>query len=1696
MAGIGHVWGTADELLHPRDRHGRFRTKWKMATATAKKILGFLDGFSPRMFQNDGQAAQYLFNSPTHRFEGVDVTRLAMDYDEANENLRTGQIDDTTKKFVDMMERHRTQLKDDVILSRTVGPEAFGLTPQQMGAEEGGLEDFTGKLIADRGYGASHIGGIIGGQSVGPGKITMRMAVPKGTSVVIPARNRDDRGIFLDRDQELRITKVQPDGAGGYYVLAVATPRTKGATPAPISSSPRGVGLTPDQREARITERATGYAHPPSELREIESANQRAATAQEAQRKLDEAKAAPDLRDRRLEPQQPAPQTSEQLPQGVEPRNEPVQAPTAPGEAPAPEAVSTVPTPEEFRTAVRDALLPAPSAGPRRQQWNSVYLGIATGKRDPGDALRELDTDIRVNKSTLEGNRSAGRVDEHLADDIKAQEQLADLIREKYNLGQKQETSAPPAPTPATPSAPAAPEAPAPTKAARKAVSSQGGTKAAGLTPEQRQAVVNRVERMHQEGKFNPDNPEHQRLQSLVDQIQGPAKKAAPKAAVKKAAPAAKTAETISPESQGLTRKGRTPAEAKKVAKTQAAERSEAATRQLKAIEEENKAELAPTLDAAGVKWDDLTPMERARLGVNLVQLEKKRISRTRAADVIRGDGTGENMNKIADHVAGIRKTPGMAAGKTNMNRARIGDHLLLRQDADGKWHPSTRKTGPDVHEVVVRGRTPEGALEFSDHEGKRGTISGASHQTFWLASSRAAKKVAPTPAKKVAPSVPEPSVERSLEKNTVLELRKIADTEGVELKSKMLKADIVKEIQRSRTNKTAPTKPLERGDRVTAADEAKLLRRDAEVSRERGAIEEAQRLEQEAKQVAKKAPAKKAVPKSSSDTADIFDRISSFDNPPSREEAAQLLEPLTKQQLLEMAKKISVPGASALTKQRLRDALVEGTAGRRLDSIATRGFRGVRPETPNTSAAEAAANTRQADINKAGSIATAASEVDEMLNNQADPDVIKRTITATAKRLGIPDETRDRWLEAADSPTFLTQLADEIAAQAGLDPIGKAGEVVPFDPAKHSGTGIKAGTPVEIIRRGYSLRRGDEDIRLFKPQVVEASPATVKAQKLVPEGSVPGPKAQVPIASTQRKASFKEAWNSADIKAPGSAGRSLTEIRDDVSTGKISPEEGVRRLESEVSLNKDELADIDATLRGDMPAAERRKLIAQADALEEGIAAQEKASSFMRDHFKEEAPLTEKEVLQLELPADVRDALQKITAEDLKDEVERQGLKRPKGETKDEVIQDIARQIAAKELEDRATKAAKKTAPKKAAPPALPKEKGKLDARILAEGLGIEEWDKKGNQGYLDDIQKALDGEAVGDLPKNATPAAIGRWLERSADTRRTSAAIRYGGWVKPPDAGLPPELLKDRLERRQENETEKLRMYAEADALSELAKRLQATRRPSVKAAPAKKVAPAVKAAEAKADSLEGRLLQGALERLQGAKSEQQVRDAVAGLTFKELRELGGQHGVNARSKDGITKGLIERYAGTSSGVKEHEDRVRAAYDAVRARQPGEWVMLSDLRQELGKDLTSPQVDEALRRLEQQQGVHITPQSNQKALSQVDLDSAVRIGGQDKHAIRIEGTPAPVKRAAVTPIKKATAPAAPTQWKGIRDQVDELNVGEATPKRIGDLIADLSLEELRAWADSLGIPARVNTRSSLIQELIHRYSEETEGD
>ena len=87
--------------------------------------------------------------------------------------------------------------------------------------------------------------------------------------------------------------------------------------------------------------------------------------------------------------------------------------------------------------------------------------------------------------------------------------------------------------------------------------------------------------------------------------------------------------------------------------------------------------------------------------------------------------------------------------------------------------------------------------------------------------------------------------------------------------------------------------------------------------------------------------------------------------------------------------------------------------------------------------------------------------------------------------------------------------------------------------------------------------------------------------------------------------------------------------------------------------------------------------------------------------------------------------------------------------------------------------------------------------------------------------------------------------------------------------------------------------------------------------------------------------------------------------------------------------------------TAASDAESRVRAAY-AELAPGPGEWVGLADLRDRLA-DLSRADVDGALMALLDQDGVRIIPVANTKALKPRDRAAAIRIGGEDSHALSI---------------------------------------------------------------------------------------------
>ncbi|GAB3425253.1 hypothetical protein [Flindersiella endophytica] len=82
--------------------------------------------------------------------------------------------------------------------------------------------------------------------------------------------------------------------------------------------------------------------------------------------------------------------------------------------------------------------------------------------------------------------------------------------------------------------------------------------------------------------------------------------------------------------------------------------------------------------------------------------------------------------------------------------------------------------------------------------------------------------------------------------------------------------------------------------------------------------------------------------------------------------------------------------------------------------------------------------------------------------------------------------------------------------------------------------------------------------------------------------------------------------------------------------------------------------------------------------------------------------------------------------------------------------------------------------------------------------------------------------------------------------------------------------------------------------------------------------------------------------------------------------------------------------------------EASIFAGYQEL-AGEPGDFIKLSQLRRELAS-IGRDELDATLDRLYQEQYVNLIPQSNQRALTAADRESALRIGGEDKHLISIE--------------------------------------------------------------------------------------------
>ncbi len=103
-----------------------------------------------------------------------------------------------------------------------------------------------------------------------------------------------------------------------------------------------------------------------------------------------------------------------------------------------------------------------------------------------------------------------------------------------------------------------------------------------------------------------------------------------------------------------------------------------------------------------------------------------------------------------------------------------------------------------------------------------------------------------------------------------------------------------------------------------------------------------------------------------------------------------------------------------------------------------------------------------------------------------------------------------------------------------------------------------------------------------------------------------------------------------------------------------------------------------------------------------------------------------------------------------------------------------------------------------------------------------------------------------------------------------------------------------------------------------------------------------------------------------------------------------------------DGLQRALDEERRSPGEFFRPTiEARVRSAYK--KAESVDGWVSLADIRDALS-DVNRDALDDALIRMDKLPDVHVFPVANLKSLTKRDREAALRMGGEDNHALKIE--------------------------------------------------------------------------------------------
>ena len=118
--------------------------------------------------------------------------------------------------------------------------------------------------------------------------------------------------------------------------------------------------------------------------------------------------------------------------------------------------------------------------------------------------------------------------------------------------------------------------------------------------------------------------------------------------------------------------------------------------------------------------------------------------------------------------------------------------------------------------------------------------------------------------------------------------------------------------------------------------------------------------------------------------------------------------------------------------------------------------------------------------------------------------------------------------------------------------------------------------------------------------------------------------------------------------------------------------------------------------------------------------------------------------------------------------------------------------------------------------------------------------------------------------------------------------------------------------------------------------------------------------------------------------------------------LQRTGGSF-ADVFTGKGAPASRVAEPAAETRAQSDAEPMVREAYRSL-TREPNGWVSLADLRDKLS-DVPRAAVDDALRRMARDPRVGMIPEADQSSLRSRDHEAAIRIGGEYKHLLSIEG-------------------------------------------------------------------------------------------